>query len=71
MQLEHHRKDAKQLLRGFRAGEPEARRRASDALGERAQERFQLGDAQHVVALEHGYRSWPQLKHAPQHADEL
>jgi Ankyrin repeats (many copies) len=69
MELEHHRKDAKQLLRGFRAGEPEARRRAFEALGERAQERFQLGDAQHVVALEHGYRSWPQLKHAPQHAE--
>jgi Ankyrin repeats (3 copies) len=69
MELEHYRKDAKQLLRGFRAGEPEARQRAYEALGERAHERFQLGDAQHVVALEHGYRSWAQLKHALEHAD--
>jgi hypothetical protein len=62
--LEHYRKDAKQLLRAFRAGLPEARRRAYDALGKHAHERFQLSDAQHVVATEYGYRSWPQLKHA-------
>lgn len=68
MELEHYPK-AKQLLRGFRAGEPEARQRACEALGERAHERFQLGDAQHVVAIEHGYRSWPQLKHALEHAE--
>jgi len=68
MELEHYRKDAKQLLRGFRQGEPEALQRAYKALGERAHERFQLGDAQHVVAIEHGYGSWPQLKHALEHA---
>ncbi len=69
MKLEHYRKDAKQLLRAVRADEPEALTRAYEALGERAQERFQLGDAQHVVAIEHGYRSWPQLKHALEHAE--
>jgi ankyrin repeat protein len=68
MELEHYRKDAKQLLRAFRVGEQEALQRANEALGERAHERFQLGDAQHVVAVEHGYGSWPQLKHALEHA---
>lgn len=69
MELEHYRKDAKQLLRAFGAGEPEALGRAYEALGERAHERFQLGDAQHVVAIEHGYGSWPQLKHTLEHAE--
>ena len=69
MALEHHRKDAKQLLRAFRVGEPEALERAQEALGERAYERFQLGDAQHVVAVEHGYGSWPQLKRALESAE--
>lgn len=69
MELEHYRKDAKQLLRAFRVGEREALERAQEALGERAHERFQLGDAQHVVAVEHGYGSWPQLKHALEHAE--
>jgi ankyrin repeat protein len=68
MELEHYRKDAKQLLRAFRVSEQEALQRANQALGERAHERFQLGDAQHVVAIEHGYGSWPQLKHALEHA---
>ena len=69
MELEHYRKDAKRLLRAFRAGESEALQRADEVLGERAQERFQLGDAQHVVAIEHGYGSWPQLKHALEDAE--
>ena len=69
MELEHFRKDAKRLLRAFRGDEPEALARAHEALGERAHKRFQLGDAQHVVAIEHGYRSWPQLKHALEDAE--
>lgn len=69
MELERYRKDAKQLLRAFRVGEPEALERAHEALGGRADERFQLGDAQQVVAVEHGYGSWPQLKHALEDAE--
>lgn len=69
MELEHYRKAAKRLLRALRAGEPEALGRAHEALGERARERFQLSDAQHVVAVEHGHRSWPQLKHALERAE--
>ena len=31
-------------------------------LGERASQRFKLSDAQHVIAVENGYRTWPDLK---------
>jgi hypothetical protein len=60
MTLEHCRKDAKALVRAHRAGEPDAVARAREVLGER--ERFQLSDAQHVVAVERGYRTWAALK---------
>jgi hypothetical protein len=62
--LEHHRKRAKALVRAFRAGDTAAHARASAVLGDRAQERFLLSDAQHVVAVERGFRSWPELKRA-------
>jgi hypothetical protein len=62
MTLEHCRKDAKALVRAVRAGDPEAVVRAREVLGTR--DRFQLSDAQHVVAVESGYRTWPELKRA-------
>jgi len=68
--LERCRKDAKALARGFRAAYPEAIERAQAVLGRRAHERFQLSDAQHVVAVEHGYRTWPELKHAAAELDK-
>lgn len=61
MNLEHCRKDAKRLLREVGAGDAAALARAQAVLGERAQRRFVLADAQHVVASERGYRSWPAL----------
>lgn len=61
MNLEHCRKDAKRLLRDVSAGDAAALERARAVLGERAQQRFVLSDAQHVVARERGYRSWPAL----------
>jgi hypothetical protein len=64
LNLEHYRKDAKRLRRAYAAGSPEAVARASAALGERAGARFLLSDAQHVIAVERGYRSWPELKRA-------
>ena len=66
--MERHRKDAKALAKAFRAGDPEAIARAEDVLGARAHERFLLSDAQHVVAVEHGYRAWPELKRAVESA---
>ena len=62
MNLEHHRKEAKRLLRAFQAGAPEALARAERAIGDRS--RFQLSDAQHVIAVEAGYRTWPELRRA-------
>ncbi|MEA2315552.1 MAG: hypothetical protein QOI03_2244, partial [Solirubrobacteraceae bacterium] len=60
--VEHHRREAKALVRAARSGDAQALARAHEALGERAHERFVLADALHVVAVEHGYRSWPALK---------
>jgi hypothetical protein len=69
LSLEHHRKDAKRLLRAFDAGDREALARADEALGGRARSRFLLSDAQYVIAVEGGYRSWPELKRAAERAD--
>ncbi|HWE81177.1 MAG TPA: ankyrin repeat domain-containing protein [Gaiellaceae bacterium] len=62
MDLEWLRKDAKALRRGFASGDPASIVRAEHVLGVRARERFGLSDAQHVVAVEHGYRTWPELR---------
>ena len=62
--MEYHRKQAKALVRAFHAGEPEAAARVEAVLGARARERFLLSDAQHVVAREAGYRTWPELVRA-------
>jgi ankyrin repeat protein len=60
--LERYKKDAKALVRAARQNDAEALARAHAVLGERAAKRFQLSDAQHVVAVEHGYRSWRDLR---------
>jgi transposase InsO family protein len=60
--VEHHRKQAKALVRAYRAGERDAVERAESVLGERARERFLLSDAQFVVAREQGHRTWADLK---------
>ena len=62
--MEYYRKQAKALVRAFRAEDLPAVRRADAVLGGRAQERFALSDAQHVVAREHGFRTWQDLRHA-------
>ena len=60
--LDYYRKHAKALVRAHRRGEAEARARAARSLGDR--DRFLLADALHVIAREHGLRSWPELKRA-------
>jgi hypothetical protein len=64
MDMDRLRKDAKALHRGVQRGETEAERRAARVLGDRAARRFQLSDAQHVVAVELGFGSWPRLRAA-------
>lgn len=68
--VEHHRREAKALLRAVRGGDARAQSRAYDALGERARERFVLADSLHVLAREHGFRSWPALKRDAEEAAE-
>ena len=58
-----YRDEAKSLLRAVRAGDTAAEQRAREVLGDRVARRFVLADALHVLALEHGYRSWPAFKH--------
>ena len=75
MHVDRHRKDAKRLVRAYRAGDPEAVARVDRALGARARARFLLSDALHVVAVERGYRTWPDLKRSgesagPERVDE-
>ena len=70
LDLEHHRREAKRLVRSFRAGDPRAVARAEAVLGDRARERFVLADALHVVAREQGRPSWPELKRLHDEVEE-
>jgi hypothetical protein len=62
--VEHYRKQAKALVRAYRGGDPAATARAEAVLGARARERFQLSDAQYVIAVEHGFSSWAEFGRA-------
>lgn len=59
---DHLRAQAKDLLRALRRGEPDAleslRDHAPQLVGA---ERIALHDAQHVLAREYGFRTWPEL----------
>ena len=63
LSLEYFRKQAKSLTKAHRAGDSGGVQRAERVLGERAKQRFLLSDAQHVVAVEAGFRSWAELRH--------
>jgi len=60
LDLDWYRKQAKDLLRAYVAGDADARARAQDALGQH--HRFVLSDAQHVIATEHGFARWADFK---------
>ena len=62
MDVNYYRKQAKSLVRGFRAGDPEVVERVERVLGERARRRFQLTDAQYLIAAENGHRSWVEFR---------
>src|SRR5262249_42119372 len=57
--LEHLRKEAKALLHSFKQREPQALA-AFRALNLKATPK--LSDAQHLVAREYGFESWPMLR---------
>jgi len=62
--LDWYRKQAKDLVRAWRGGEHDALERVARTLGDRAKRRFQLSDAQWVIANEHHCRSWAELRRA-------
>lgn len=62
LSLEQLRKQAKNLLRAYRAGEERARKRAAEAMPHPVIRSFSLADAQFVVARESGFQSWTHLK---------
>ena len=63
--LEYERKEAKALLRQIRAGDADALRRVRSthpiSLRDRSLAEVKLADAQHVIAREYGFASWPRM----------
>ncbi|HEY6060198.1 MAG TPA: ankyrin repeat domain-containing protein, partial [Gemmatimonadales bacterium] len=60
--LDHLKKQAKQLLRGLETRNPQAIERYRAVLSRPAPDDPSLADAQHALALEYGFTSWPKLK---------
>ncbi len=60
--LENLRKQAKELLESFRAGDPSAVERFSAHHPNFPKDRICLADAQSVIAREQGFASWPKMK---------
>ena len=58
--IDYLRRQAKQLKRGFAAGDSDAIRRVRSVLPEA--ETLKHAQALHVIAREEGYQSWPRLK---------
>jgi len=63
--LEYERKEAKALLKQIHAGNPDALQRVREvhpvSLRDRKPDELQLAEAQHVIAREYGFTSWPRL----------
>ncbi|MDA4846762.1 ankyrin repeat domain-containing protein [Hoeflea poritis] len=64
--IDYLRRQAKQLKRGFAAGDPHAIQRARSVLPDA--EALKHAQALHVIAHEQGYESWPRLKLASETA---
>ena len=60
--LEQLKRQAKELLRGFVAGEAEAAAEVNSHYRLADASKFALHDAQLVVARSYGFESWPKLK---------
>jgi ankyrin repeat protein len=60
--LDHIKKQAKRLLRGLQKQDPQALERYRVTLSRPAPAEPKLADAQHALALEYGFTSWPKLK---------
>src|SRR6266508_1597553 len=60
--LEELKQEAQTLLRDFQEGDPEAAERLRPIVSLSPAARPMLVDAQHVIAREYGFASWPKLK---------
>jgi hypothetical protein len=60
LDLDWYRKQARALLRAVTNADHAALERVRDTVGHRP--KFTLSDAQHVIALEHGYAHWADFK---------
>lgn len=60
--LEHLKKQAKELLYDFQQGAPAAIERFHSLASTSALTSPKLADAQHVIARDYGFASWPKLK---------
>ena len=59
--LEQYKKQAKDLVKLYRADDADAKRRVHAQLPRVAETRFALADAQFTIAREHGFGSWPRF----------
>ena len=62
MNLEHLKKQAKRFLRGLLTHDSQALERYRAALSRPSPDNPKLADAQHALAVEYGFGSWPKLK---------
>jgi ankyrin repeat protein len=60
--LEHLKRQAKELLRNFNQGEPAAVERFRSLTSLPASASPKLADAQHAIARDYGFATWPRLK---------
>jgi hypothetical protein len=66
--LDHLKKQAKELLRDFQQGKSQAVERFHSFVKNSTPADAKLADAQHVVARDYGFASWPKLK---EHVDSF
>src|SRR5258708_25457027 len=66
--LEHLKNQAKDLLRNVQQGDPAAAERFRFLASFSTPESLKLADAQHVIARDYGFASWPKLK---EHVESL
>jgi exonuclease VII large subunit len=60
--LKGQRTQADQLRKAYEAGEPYARLRVHEVMKDRAAKKLTAKDAQHVLAVEHGFSDWTELR---------
>ena len=66
--LEHLKKQAKELLNDFQEGNPLAVERLRSLISQPMSADPKLADAQHAIARDYGFASWPKLK---EHVESL